>query len=74
MTKEGIHIVSGPELLKFFKKLGRMEDRDLVIHPEDDEGDRFIELAKPFGSLSDAERHLEKEMEDHGYTLSPRSF
>jgi hypothetical protein len=74
VTSEGVHVISGNELFRFLEWLGGIGQNDFIVHPEDEEGDRFIELAHPYPTQREAESELEREMEDHGYELSPRRF
>jgi hypothetical protein len=74
VTRHGVHVINGPAIANFFRDLGSLRGNDLTIHPEDDEGDRFIELARPLGSKSEVEKMVEEEMEDNGYDLSPKHF
>lgn len=74
VAKNGIHVITGNELFRFLEWLGGIGQNDFIIHPEDDEGDRFIELAHPYPTHRGTELDLEQELEDHGYLLSPRRF
>lgn len=74
VTNDGVHIISGSELFRFLEWLGGIGQNDFIVHPEDEEGDRFIELAHPYATQREAELDLEMEMEDHGYKLSPSRF
>jgi hypothetical protein len=74
VTRYGVHVISGPKVTRFFNELGALGDNELIVHPEDDEGDRFIELARPLESKSEVEKLVEEVMVDRGYDLSPKHF
>ncbi len=74
VTKRGVHLIGGGNLVNFFKLRGAVKDNELIVHPVDDEGDQFIEFAGPIDNKSEAETIVEKELNDHGYVLSPRRF
>ncbi len=74
VTRRGVHIVGDGDLVNFFRMMGGLKDDDFIIHPLDDEGDQFIELSSPLDSEADVENAVEKELNNHGYVLSPRRF
>ena len=74
MTNRGIHIIGGGDLVSFFKSLGGVNGNDLIVHPIDMEGDQFIEFRRPMDGAREVEDMVEKELNKHGYVLSPRRF